>query len=125
MTTTESVPRDTVYERIGGATIVAAAVDLFYRKVLGDDRINQHFAEVNIARLKVHQRALITAIAGGPATYAGRSMRDAHAHLPITDEQFDVMIGHLVDTLRELAVPQPEIDELLPPILEMRADIVP
>jgi hemoglobin len=124
MTTTDSVPRDTVYERIGGATIVAAAVDLFYRKVLGDDRINQHFTGVNIARVKTHQRALITAIAGGPDTYAGRSMRDAHAHLNITDLQFDVMIGHLVDTLRELGVPQTEIDELLPPILNMRADIV-
>lgn len=32
-----------LYERIGGAAAVDAAVDVFYRKVLNDYRINRFF----------------------------------------------------------------------------------
>jgi hemoglobin len=119
----DGAPQTTVYDRIGGADAIRAAVDLFYRKVLADERVNHHFEGVNLARLKAHQRAMITAVAGGPNTYSGASMRDAHNHLEITNGEFDVVVGHLVGTLQELGVPQEEIDRLAPPILELRDDI--
>lgn len=123
VTTTESSP-SSVYERIGGADAVSAAVDLFYRKVLDDERVNHHFADTNVARLKAHQRSMITAVAGGPNNYSGRSMSEAHKHLGITNDEFDVVVGHLVNTLKELGVPQDEIDILAPPVLALRDDIV-
>lgn len=115
---------NTIYDRIGGADAINAAVDLFYRKVLGDDRVNPHFEGVNIGRLKAHQRAMITAVAGGPNSYKGRSMAEAHRGLDITNEAFDIVVGHLVATLQELDVPQDEIDRIAPPVLELRSDIV-
>lgn len=114
----------TIYDRIGGADAISAAVDLFYRKVLGDDRVNPYFEGVNIGRLKAHQRAMITAVAGGPNSYEGRSMAEAHRGLDITNEAFDIVVGHLVATLQELGVPQDEIDRMAPPVLELRSDIV-
>ncbi len=120
----DGAPQTTVYERIGGGDAIRAAVDLFYRKVLADERVNHHFERVNLPRLKAHQRAMITAVAGGPNTYSGASMRDAHDHLEITNGEFDVVVGHLVETLQELGVPQEEIDRLAPPVLELRGDIV-
>lgn len=120
----DGAPQATVYDRIGGADAVRAAVDLFYKKVLADERVNHHFEGVNLARLKAHQRAMITAVAGGPNTYSGASMRDAHKHLAITNGEFDTVVGHLVTTLQELGVPQEEIDRLAPPVLGLREDIV-
>ncbi|TPW11570.1 MAG: hypothetical protein FD130_1953, partial [Halothiobacillaceae bacterium] len=38
-----AAPAQSLYERIGGDPAVTAAVDLFYRKVLADKRINQFF----------------------------------------------------------------------------------
>jgi hemoglobin len=35
--------RASLYERIGGEAAVNAAVEVFYRKVLGDYRINRFF----------------------------------------------------------------------------------
>ena len=37
-----------LYEKIGGDAAVNAAVDIFYRKVLADDRINQFFEGVDM-----------------------------------------------------------------------------
>ena len=99
-------------------------MDLFYRKVLADERVNHHFEGVNLARLKAHQRAMITAVAGGPNTYSGASMRDADEHLDITNGEFDTLVGHLVVALQELGVPQEEIDRLARPVLGLRDDIV-
>ena len=33
----------TLYERLGGQAAIDAAVDIFYRKMLADDRVNYFF----------------------------------------------------------------------------------
>lgn len=35
----------TIYERIGGADAVNAAVDIFYKKIMADDSINHFFLQ--------------------------------------------------------------------------------
>ena len=37
-----------LYERLGGDAAVNAAVDIFYRKVLSDDRVNDFFDGVDM-----------------------------------------------------------------------------
>ncbi|HED39155.1 MAG TPA: group 1 truncated hemoglobin, partial [Chromatiales bacterium] len=44
-----------VYDRIGGEAAVNAAVDLFYRKVLADDRINGFFADTDMEKQAAKQ----------------------------------------------------------------------
>jgi len=39
-----------LYEKIGGEGAVNAAVDIFYRKVLADDRINRFFEGVDMEK---------------------------------------------------------------------------
>jgi truncated hemoglobin YjbI len=46
-----------LYERLGGAAAVDAAVDLFYTKVLADDRIKHFFDGVDMKRQAGHQKA--------------------------------------------------------------------
>jgi truncated hemoglobin YjbI len=53
----ESVRSDTcnkksIYERIGGTEAINAAVDIFYGKVLADNRVKHFFAKTNMT----HQR---------------------------------------------------------------------
>lgn len=40
----------TLYERIGAQAAVDKAVEIFYRKVLADDRINEFFDGVDMGR---------------------------------------------------------------------------
>ena len=103
---------DSLYEKIGGDAAVNAAVDIFYRKVLADDRINQFFEGVDMERQAAKQKAFLTVAFGGPNKYSGKDMRDGHAHLVargLNDSHFDAVMEHLGGTLKELNVP----DELI------------
>ena len=70
-----------VYERIGGEAAVNAAVDIFYRKVLKDPRINMFFKDVDMDRQAAKQKAFLTVALGGPNKYTGKDMRAGHARL--------------------------------------------
>ena len=97
-----------LFEQIGGEAAVNAAVDLFYRKVLVDKRINQFFATTDMERQAAKQKAFLTVVLGGPNKYSGQDMRSAHANLVkqgLNDSHFDAVMEHLGATLTELKVP--------------------
>ncbi|HJV09601.1 MAG TPA: group 1 truncated hemoglobin, partial [Acidimicrobiales bacterium] len=82
--------RSTIYDDIGGAPAVTAVVDAFYERLIADPDLMAFFDGRDMARLKAHQRALVTVALGGTAEeYAGRMMQPAHAGLAITNEAFD------------------------------------
>ena len=99
----------TLYEQLGGEAAVNAAVDIFYRKVLSDYRINRFFDDVNMAQQAAKQKAYLTMAFGGPHNYTGEDMRKGHAHLVklgLDDSHFDAVMENLGATLAELNVPQ-------------------
>ncbi|MBA56905.1 MAG: group 1 truncated hemoglobin [Pseudomonadales bacterium] len=103
----------TLYEKIGGEAAVDAAVDLFYKKVLADDRINQFFEGVDMDKQHRMQKGFLTFAFGGPNNYNGRNMAAAHRKLVeekgLDDSHFDAVMEDLGATLVELGVP----DELI------------
>ncbi|MDH5256547.1 MAG: group 1 truncated hemoglobin [Gammaproteobacteria bacterium] len=104
----------TLFDRIGGDAAVNAAVDIFYRKVLADDRVNQFFENVDMDKQATKQKAFLTMAFGGPHNYTGEDMRKGHAHLVakgLNDSHFDVIMEHLGGTLTELNVPGDLIGE--------------
>jgi len=99
---------DTLYQKIGGDAAVNAAVDIFYRKVLADDRINKFFEGVDMEQQAAKQKAFLTMAFGGPHSYTGKDMRAGHAHLVkngLNDSHFDAVMENLGATLQELNVP--------------------
>jgi hemoglobin len=100
-----------LYERLGGEAAVDAAVDIFYRKVLADERIAHYFEDVDMAVQRAKQKAFLTLAFGGPNRYTGSELRKAHARMKLTEADFDAVMGHLGDTLVELKVPGPLIAE--------------
>jgi hemoglobin len=103
---------ESIYDRIGGEAAIDAAVDLFYRKVLADDRISKFFDDVDMERQAAKQKGFLTMVLGGPNNYTGKDMRDGHAHLVqrgLNDSHFDAVMENLGATLTELGVP----DELI------------
>ena len=113
-----------IYDSIGGAPAVGAAVDDFYARVLADPRLAPFFTSVDLHHLKAHQRAFIAAAIGGSEIYQGRDMAAAHAGLAITDADFDAVVGHLVATLTGLGVPPETIGQIGGALAPLRADIV-
>jgi hemoglobin len=116
-----------LYERIGGEPAVNAAVDIFYRKVLNDDRINRFFDNVDMEKQAAKQKAFLTMAFGGPHNYTGEDMRKGHAHLVkmgLDDSHFDAVVEDLGATLEELNVPEELINEVVAICETTRNDVL-
>jgi hemoglobin len=113
-----------IYDSIGGAPAVHAAVDDFYARVLADPKLAPFFTGTDMNRLKAHQRAFIAAAIGGPEIFSGRDMAAAHSGLGIADADFDAVVRHLVGTLAGLGVPEETIGQIGSTLAPLRADIV-
>jgi hemoglobin len=116
-----------LYEQIGGAPAVEAAVDLFYRKVLTDDRVSRFFDDVEMDRQAAKQKAFLTMVFGGPANYTGQDMRKGHEHLVkrgMNDSHVDAVIELLGQTLTELGVPGDKIASVAAIAESVRDDVL-
>ncbi|MGR9086037.1 MAG: group I truncated hemoglobin [Gammaproteobacteria bacterium] len=116
-----------LYERIGGEAAVDAAVNIFYRKVLNDHRINRFFDNADMDKQIAKQKAFFTMAFGGPNDYTGKDMRNAHANLVkmgLDESHFDAVMEHLGATLVELNVPQDLIAEAAAIAESTRADVL-
>jgi len=116
-----------LYERIGGEPAVNAAVDVFYRKVLNDPRINRFFDKTDMDQQIAKQKAFFTMAFGGPNNYTGKDMRNAHAALVkigLDASHFDAVMEHLGATLVELNVPNNLIAEAAAIAEGARADVL-
>ena len=97
-----------LYEKLGGEPAMDAAVDIFYRKVLSDPRINHWFEGSDMSKQVAKQKAFLTFAFGGPNNYSGMDMRKAHAPLVqkgLNENDFNAVMEHLGATLQELNVP--------------------
>lgn len=117
----------TVYERIGGKAAIDAAVDIFYGKVLADERINEFFAGVDMKRQAAKQRIFLAYAFGGPVQYSGKDMRDGHAHLVkrgLNDSHFNAVAENLKSTLEQLNVAPDLIAEVMAIVESTRDDVL-
>lgn len=116
-----------LFERIGGEAAVNAAVDIFYRKVLSDDRIKHFFEGVDMRRQATMQKSFLTFAFGGPNRYTGKNLRAGHARLVgqgLNDTHFDAVVENLAATLQELKVPEDLIVEVAKIAESTRADVL-
>ena len=113
-----------LYDRLGGNAALDQAVDLFYDKLLADDRVKHFFDTVDMPAQRAKQKIFLAYAFGGPVKYDGKDMRNAHAHLDITDEHFTAVAENLRATLEELGVPEQEIGEVLAIAGAAKSDVI-
>lgn len=97
-----------LFEQIGGRDAVKAAVEIFYKKVLADDRIKSFFKDVDMSKQTRKQILFLTYAFGGPNNYDGDDMRAGHAKMVtagLNDGHFDAVMENLGATLAELNIP--------------------
>lgn len=117
----------TLYERLGGEAAIDKAVEIFYRKVLTDDRISEFFDDVDMDRQASKQKAFLTMVFGGPNDYTGKDMREGHKHLVargLDDRHVDAVIENLGETLQELGADSADIAEVAAIANSVRDDVL-
>lgn len=116
-----------LYDDLGGAPSIDAAVDIFYKKVQSDPEINHFFDGLVMTRQKKMMEYFLTFAFGGPNNYSGRSMRAAHTRQVkqgLNEAHFDCVMTHLGDTLTELGVPAAKIQEAATIALSVKDDVL-
>lgn len=116
-----------LYERLGGAAAVEAAVVKFYDKVLADDALKPFFKDTDMDKQYKMQQAFLTVAFGGPNNYSGRGMRAAHTKAVsegLNETHFDKVVGHLAETLQELGVSGEDIQEVATVAATVKDDVL-
>lgn len=127
---TEETTQPALYERLGGVYSIAAVVDDFIERLLINDTLNANPAiakardSVPKAGLKYRVTELVCQATGGPCKYTGRSMKDSHAHLNISEQQWQAMSTDFKATLDAFKVPDAEQEELFAIVESTKGDIV-
>ena len=116
-----------IFERIGGRPAVDAAVEIFYKKVLADNRINRFFKTTDMNGQRRKMKTFLTFAFGGAPNYPGKNLREAHKKMVeagLNDSHFDAVIEHLGATLEELNVPGDLIQEMARIALSTRDEVL-
>lgn len=123
-------PQPSLYERLGGVYSIAAVIDDFIDRIMEDPALNKNplvdhaHHHVSRAGFKYLVTEMVCWATGGPQRYTGRGMRDSHAHLKITADEWEAFLLDLGATLDKFKVPQRERDEIFAIVATTRADIV-
>nr|P17724.1 RecName: Full=Group 1 truncated hemoglobin; Short=Truncated Hb; AltName: Full=Hemoglobin; AltName: Full=Myoglobin [Tetrahymena pyriformis]3AQ5_A Chain A, Group 1 truncated hemoglobin [Tetrahymena pyriformis]3AQ5_B Chain B, Group 1 truncated hemoglobin [Tetrahymena pyriformis]3AQ6_A Chain A, Group 1 truncated hemoglobin [Tetrahymena pyriformis]3AQ6_B Chain B, Group 1 truncated hemoglobin [Tetrahymena pyriformis]BAA03015.1 hemoglobin [Tetrahymena pyriformis] len=114
----------TIYEKLGGENAMKAAVPLFYKKVLADERVKHFFKNTDMDHQTKQQTDFLTMLLGGPNHYKGKNMTEAHKGMNLQNLHFDAIIENLAATLKELGVTDAVINEAAKVIEHTRKDML-
>jgi hemoglobin len=122
--------KKTLWDRLGGEENVTKIVDDFTKAAGSDKKVNffrmgiKDLGEVDVPRFKRQMMYFISAHTDGPYQYKGKSMKDAHKGMLITDEEFDATAQHLRDALKKNGVAPDDIKAVMDVVEKTRKDIV-
>lgn len=128
--TAASPPVKSLYERLGGVYPIATVVDDFLERLLVNDTLNANPAikeardSVPKAGLKYRVTELVCQVTGGPCKYTGRTMKESHKHLNITEKEWETMVADFRKSLDKFKVPAAEQEELIKIVGSTKPDIV-
>lgn len=118
------VADESLYRALGGKPGIAAIVEDLLINIAHDERIVQRFADTDIDRLQRLLNEQFCVLSGGPCTYTGGSMREAHHGKNISHAQFNALVENLIDALEENAIPLAAQNRLLGVLAPLHGDIV-
>lgn len=130
MATAQQTGTKPLYERLGGLKGITVVVDDFINRLVTNKTLNKNPA-INAGRksapapyLKFQVSQLICELASGPCKYTGKTMKESHAHLNISEKEWGVMAKEFQKSLDKFKVPAAEQKELFDMVGKTKADIV-
>ena len=114
-------------QRLGGYDALAAVSDDFIARLATDPKEGRFFVGFSAdsqARIRQHIVDFLCVATGGPCKYTGRDMETAHTGLHITDEDWDIAVKHLGETLDKFKVPAREQQDVVSAIAPLKSKIV-
>lgn len=119
-----------LYERLGGIYAVAAVVDDFIDRIMinpilnANPLVDEAHHRVSKAGFKYLVTEMVGWATGGPQKYTGKTMKESHEHLRITESEWESFLADFQTTLDKFRVPAAEQRELFAIVNSTKGDIV-
>lgn len=123
----QAMQEPSLYKRLGGYDALAAVTDDFIGRLATDKQLAKFFVGHSTDSLhRIRQLVVdqLCAATGGPCFYTGRTMKDAHQGMGITEADWNAAAGHLVETLDKFKVPEKEKGKVLALVTSLKKDVV-
>ncbi len=120
-------PEGSLYARLGGREGLVRIVDAFLVALESDPKLHRRFAPVLSSRKESFKTMLVDelcVVTEGNCTYRGRTMKEAHKGLAVTEPEWNAFMLALKSALEESHVPEVEQLDLLTALAPMRLDII-
>jgi truncated hemoglobin YjbI len=95
----------TIFERVGGRDMLMKVSKVFYDKIYVHPWLKNYFKNTKQSTIESQQVDFMTGALGGPKIYCGRNPTDAHVHILITEELFQLRKQLLIEALDETKAP--------------------
>jgi hemoglobin len=111
-----------LYDRVGGIFAIAAVVDRFSDEIITNPKLNENpelqdwneeDAATRLPGLKFMRTLWMAAAAGGPFSYTGLPLHDAHLQFHLSFDEFAEVGAEIVRALDHFQVPEREKNELV------------
>jgi hemoglobin len=113
-----------LYERLGGRDGIAAIVNDSIDLHLVNPALAPRFQNKDVGKLKKLGHEFFCAGAGGPEAYSGRVMREAHAGMNISEQEFLATIDDIVTAMQKRGVASSEQNEVVGILYSLKNDIL-
>ncbi len=120
----------TLYERVGGINNIAVLVDDVIERSYADPvfganpYIHEAHKRFPKAVYKFNATALACQVMGGPQRYTGRTLKEAHQHLHITEKEWNALIAIFRDSMNSFKVPTQEQNEIIAILESTKGDVI-
>lgn len=96
--------RQTPFEQIGGRPVIQKVTKIFYDKVYAHPWIGKYFALIPQEHIENQQTDFMQGAFRGPKVYSGRMPVDAHVHMVIDHDLFDLRNELLKEAMVEVGL---------------------
>ena len=117
----------TLYERLGGYDAITAVANDLLPRLNADPQLGRFWAHRGEDGVKREKQLLIDflcASMGGPMYYRGRDMVLTHRGMRISENDWNVFLGHAAATLAKSQVPEAEQREVVAFVQSLMKEIV-
>ncbi len=113
-----------MFDSFHGQAGIDRIVDDMLDRSVADPRIAAIFERTDMVRLRRTLKEQFAFILGGPSSYTGRSMQDAHDDLGLQPADMGALVEHLQDAMAAEGVPFHIQNRFLARLAPMKRDVV-
>lgn len=123
-TSTHGMAYDSLYQALGGIPGITRIVEGMLLNAARDPRIVRHFRNIAPERLRNKLVEQLCADTGGPCTYTGDTLAEAHKGLNLQPGEFNALVEDLIASMNSQGVPASVQSRVLAGMAAQRGEVL-